>query len=264
MTAGRKEFIKLLEELSRSRHIWQTWQDFSEMSSLALRLPFEKSIHERAKALYARYEQPELIKLDRMFTIVTEELEAQYQDFLGSVFMELELGNSWKGQFFTPYNICRMMAEMQLSDVEKYIDQRGFFTVNDPCVGGGAMLIAVADVIRRKDLNHSQCIYFEAQDVDSTAIHMAHIQLSLCGLAGKMIIGDTLRMKISEAFYTPVYHLNKWSLRLALDTLRGRREQKIVEKPPPGPEPDKPFELDFLADSESELKQEPTQLVFNF
>ena len=29
------------------------------------------------------------------------------QDFLGKMYMNLNLGNHWKGQFFTPYNICK-------------------------------------------------------------------------------------------------------------------------------------------------------------
>lgn len=177
--------------------------------------------------------------------------------------MEMELGNKWKGQFFTPYHMCLMMAEMNLNGVEKHIEERGFFTVCDPCIGGGAMLIAVADVLRKRGLNHSACVYFEAQDIDSRALHMAHILLSLCGLAGKIILGDTIRMTVNEEWHTPVYHLNNWVFKLSLDALHGgKREQKIVEKPAPVPEPDQPFELDFATAPEE--KQETMQLVFNF
>ena len=36
------------------------------------------------------------------------------QDFLGAAYMELGLGNHWTGQFFTPYNVSKMMAQMTL------------------------------------------------------------------------------------------------------------------------------------------------------
>lgn len=48
----------------------------------------------------------------KCFAIVVEALERNPdQDFLGKLYMSLELGNHWKGQFFTPYNVCRCMAE---------------------------------------------------------------------------------------------------------------------------------------------------------
>lgn len=36
-------------------------------------------------------------------------------DVLGEVYMELELGNKWKGQFFTPYHVSQAMASVTLS-----------------------------------------------------------------------------------------------------------------------------------------------------
>ena len=48
----------------------------------------------------------------KCFAIVVEALERNPdQDFLGRLYMSLELGNHWKGQFFTPYDVCRCMAE---------------------------------------------------------------------------------------------------------------------------------------------------------
>lgn len=47
----------------------------------------------------------------KCFAIVVEALERNPdQDFLGRLYMSLELGNHWKGQFFTPYDVCRYMT----------------------------------------------------------------------------------------------------------------------------------------------------------
>ena len=45
------------------------------------------------------------------------------QDMLGELFMALGLANEWKGQFFTPYDICRAMAAMNLGEDLKKSDR---------------------------------------------------------------------------------------------------------------------------------------------
>lgn len=69
--------------------------------------------------------------------------ENQEQDFLGSIFMELNLGNESGGQFFTPYHICELMVEIALgNDVVQQVNDQGYVTIHDPCCGAGATLIA--------------------------------------------------------------------------------------------------------------------------
>lgn len=44
---------------------------------------------------------------------------------LGELFMALGLANEWKGQFFTPYDICRAMAAMNLGeDLKSQIEEK--------------------------------------------------------------------------------------------------------------------------------------------
>ena len=42
------------------------------------------------------------------------------------------------------YNLSVMCARMCLDNMDKLIEQNGFITLNEPSVGGGAMVIAVA------------------------------------------------------------------------------------------------------------------------
>ena len=64
------------------------------------------------------------------------------QDFLGSIFMALNLGNDSGGQFFTPYDVCRMMAEITCDNVLPTIEAKGYISINDCACGAGATLIA--------------------------------------------------------------------------------------------------------------------------
>jgi hypothetical protein len=69
-----------------------------------------------------RYSRPELAALSEMLGCVVQgldhEVEGQLRegkpafprcDFLGSLFMELDLSNHWRGQFFTPYHLCELI-----------------------------------------------------------------------------------------------------------------------------------------------------------
>lgn len=47
------------------------------------------------------------------------------QDFLGSIYMDLNLANHWKGQFFTPYSVCECMAAFQCDSYLSTINKQG-------------------------------------------------------------------------------------------------------------------------------------------
>ncbi|MGA8560676.1 MAG: hypothetical protein WB685_14775, partial [Pseudolabrys sp.] len=54
-------------------------------------------------------------------------LEEDMGDVLGGVFSELDLGNKWAGQFFTPDPVCRMMAAMTFdSSAREIIETRSY------------------------------------------------------------------------------------------------------------------------------------------
>ena len=109
-----KEFIKVFQELCYSRSSWQVWADLMAAMACALANSVDKTLprHTAREKEYAEcidrlggVEKPA-----KCFAIVVEALERNPdQDFLGKLYMSLELGNHWKGQFFTPYNVCECM-----------------------------------------------------------------------------------------------------------------------------------------------------------
>lgn len=162
-----------------------------------------------------------------MLGLITMALEENpEQDFLGSMFMRLELGNHWKGQFFTPYSVCKAMAEMNAPDLEATIEAKGWVSVNDPACGAGATLIAMANTMKNHEVNYQNHALFVAQDIDRVAGMMCYIQLSLLGCAGYVAIADTLCDPLvgsnvlqpmpnenQEVWYTPMYASEVWHFR---------------------------------------------------
>lgn len=98
------------------------------------------------------------------------------QDFLGKMYMSLNLGNHWKGQFFTPYDICTLMSEITVgSEAVAEAKTRDYISVNDPACGAGATLIAAANTFKRHRINYQQKVLFVGQDIDRVVAQMCYI-----------------------------------------------------------------------------------------
>lgn len=153
---ARKEFMDSFRKLTYRHRAWDIWRDFVIMFACSLSNPVDKDHYDEREARYMRIirkynkqEQAIFPELAAQTVLALE--ENQEQDFLGSIFMELNLGNESGGQFFTPYHICELMAEIALSDdVVRQVNEQGYITIHDPCCGAGATLIAGVHAARRK------------------------------------------------------------------------------------------------------------------
>lgn len=156
-------------------------------------------------------------------TTEPEEKEDPEQDFLGSIFMSLNLGNEHNGQIFTPYHVCKLMAEVTMDNTVQKVEQDGYISINDPCCGAGATLIAAIHAARKQlektNLNYQNHLLVVAQDIDETVALMCYIQLSLLGVAGYVKVGNSLTEPMTDNddkenyWFTPMYFSNVWVLR---------------------------------------------------
>lgn len=197
---SQKNIVRIMEGMTGRFNLWDIWQDFIVMSAITIanvvggphRESREQQYMDRAK----KYSAKELEAFAEMICEVTMEMDRNPdQDFLGELFMALDLGNEWKGQFFTPYSVCRMMAAMTYgNDLKEKVSKQGWVSVNDPACGAGALLIAFANECRRpgNDVNYQTSVLFVAQDIDFLAGCMCYIQLSLLGCPGYVVVDDTI------------------------------------------------------------------------
>lgn len=143
------------------------------------------------------------------------------EDFLGRMFMLLNIGNRDKGQFFTPYHICDLMARLTISteEIMSMIKEQGPIKVCDPTCDAGAILIAAVNVINEAlentEYNAQNCLIVVGQDIDHTVAMMCYIQLSLLGMYGYIKVGNALTETIIENdsldnyWFTPRYCLRR-------------------------------------------------------
>lgn len=204
-----KAFIKALEQIDRSKHRAEVFRDFAELSYCALAKTRAPNA-ERADALETqymdlvkRYRDPDDIrKMPELLKITMAALSVGGCDFLGEVAGEIGALNANLGQFFTPYDLSRTMAEMTLSDAGAIIEEEGFITISEPAAGAGGMLLAVADVIEAKGFDLATQVWIEAVELSPSTYHLAYIQLTARGLAGLVICGDSLSLETCETALT--------------------------------------------------------------
>lgn len=232
----QKEFVKVMEKLTYRFQTWEVWQDFVVMFATAISNAIDTAHKEKREEAYMRivkkYNKEELDLFPKLCAIVVEALEVDRdRDFLGELYMALNLGNHWKGQFFTPYNVCKMMSKITGGNFAEQIKKDGYITVNDPACGAGALLIAYAnsalESLSKQDMNFQNYILFTAQDIDMITGLMCYIQLSLLGCAGYVKIADTIINPMSDGealsefskpesdyWYTPMYFSDIWQYRI--------------------------------------------------
>lgn len=226
-----KLFLEKFEGLCSSRSSWEVWADFITATACAIANAGADRNSEIFQKREEEYEQcvkrlGSVEAAAEMFAIVTMALdENPEQDFLGGLFMRLNLGNHWKGQFFTPYCICKTMAAISSLDLEEQIKNKGWVSVNDCACGAGATLIAMANTLREHEVNYQNHALFVAQDVDRIAGLMCYIQLSLLGCPGYIVIANTLTNPVvgsvlrpiqkenQEFWFTPMYLSDVWHYR---------------------------------------------------
>jgi hypothetical protein len=154
-------------------------------------------------------------KFPELLALLVVAMEFETADHLGTLFHDLALHKTWKGQFFTPYNLCQMMASMAFGDdAKETIDRRGFITAAEPACGSGAMVIALADAMKSEGLNYQRQLHVTATDVDIRCVHMAYVQLSLMHIPAIIVHGNTITMEQFGIWHTPAHILGGWDFRL--------------------------------------------------
>ena len=234
----QKELTKPISSLAYRHSAWQVFSDFAEMGAISLSNAVDLAQKEKREARYMeivkRYRKDEIVKFPEMLARLVEALEQEPADVLGKTFHDLELHNKWAGQFFSPYHLCRMMAKMTLSDkeaVEAKIRERGYVSAAEPCVGSGAMVIALAQEMKTMDINYQKHLHVTAVDVDAKCVHMAYLQFSLLHIPAVIVHGNSLTLEEFGHWYTPAHIMDGWTWKLRRGK-GGQEEEHRIERPP--------------------------------
>jgi hypothetical protein len=216
--AHKKEITALMRENARRHRLHEVFSDFCELAALAISNSVDLRQFEAREARYLaiikRYERAEVERFPQMLALLVDWLECGFADCMGELFMSLELGDHWKGQFFTPYSVASLMAGITLGDVKEQVQRNGFVSICEPACGAGAMVIACADAIASQGVNYQEAMHVTAVDVDSTAAQMTYLQLSLLHIPAIVVQGNSLTLETRAHWVTPAHVLGGWDRRL--------------------------------------------------
>ena len=209
------EFVRSFNRIASHRHRYEVFRDFVTMAAISM----HNAIHRNAAfedeylKIVKRYESDQVTEFCVLLAKLVVLLDTEPQDVLGPLYMELELGNTNTGQFFTPHEISELMARLTYGE-ELRILSRPFITLSEPACGAGGMVLAFVKVMISHGHDPAQRLWVQCQDVDRTAALMCYLQLALWNVPAVVIVGNTLSMEVREVFYTPAHYLGLWEYRL--------------------------------------------------
>lgn len=204
-----QQFVKGLSRICPSKHGDEVLRDFSELAYCALAKaasPWPDQ-REQLEAQYmevvGRYRDKDHIRaMPEYLGMALGEIGLGGIDFLGQVAAEMGALDGRMGQFFTPYEVSRLMAEINFTNVDAIIEENGFVTVQEPAAGAGGMLLAVADVIESKGYDLETQVWIEATELSRSTYHICYVQCAARGLAGRIIHGNSLSLETYSTAFT--------------------------------------------------------------
>jgi hypothetical protein len=247
----KSQFLKVFDGIARHHSRYERFADFLELATCAVRKttlppgPDADALEQRYMNVVARYAADDIRAMPELLALTQLAVNSGGCDFLGSLATELELLDSSLGQFITPYEVSRLMAEMTLMDAGAVIAERGFITLQEPASGAGGMVLAAADVLLAKGFDPSSTLYVEAADVASLCFKMTYLQLAARGIPATVFHRNTLSLKEFDKARTPAFLP---SFVRHLPTLKRSREESH-EASSSAPPPPVAVQGDLFADT---------------
>ena len=212
-----KEIIKKINKLSGRYSVYEIFADWVKMFAISISnsvdvLNFE-SREKEYMDIAKKYNSGELKIISDMCGMLVIAMEEEMTDILGYIYHHLELHSNNLGQFFTPYHLCRLMADV----TEPVYNEKGYITVSEPSVGAGGNIIAFCEKLKKEGINYQKCVKVVGQDLDWKSVYMAYVQFSLYGIPAVVVQGDTLQNPYTggfgkNVFVTPGYAVNPYIL----------------------------------------------------
>lgn len=211
--------VRTLKANAGSRDLRTVFTDFCEASAIAIRNRVDshgfREREESYERIRSQYSAAQMDRFSEALALVAIEVTQNPRDVLGETYMQLGIADRDRGQFFTPYNVAQLIAEMQLADTSTRVPPRPFLTIYEPACGAGAMVIAMTQALARRGLDYRERLHVTADDLSLTAVHMSYLQLSLLNVPALVNRRDSLTLEHFDTWATPAHVIGGWTRRLA-------------------------------------------------
>jgi len=209
-----REIVQLLKANTGAQRLANVFDDFVEMGALALRNAVDHHGRGDREARYlqvaGKYTREQLERFGQALALVTLAMTEEPCDVLGRLYMELELGNEHLGQFYTPFDVARLVAGMNAGPLAEQVREHGFAEFYEPACGAGAFVVASALEMQRAGLNYQRQLHVTAEDIAPEAVHMIYVHLTLLHVPALVHRRNTLTGETFETWPTPAHILGGW------------------------------------------------------
>ncbi len=224
----KETYRTVVEQLARTRSSSLTvFSDFCRVAACALAMGSRETEYIDVARLYNR---DQLSDLSRAMALLVQEMETKpFTDILGDFYLSIAAHSSKlaRGEFFTPPEISKLIARMTV-DAEAIKSAGKPLTINEPACGSGGMILALAEQFAPESVD---LLRVTAQDINPVAVDMCYINLTLCGIPAKVILGDTLRNTRTTEWRNLHWHRVGEEQRLMID----RFQELMTTEPKPTP-----------------------------
>jgi hypothetical protein len=248
------EIAKRLRSI-HDRDYYSVLGDFFEASAISVKNAVDlndREVYEKRFADIAKsYGEKGMKIFAECLSLFTDEIHeaihgnAMFRDFAGELYMASGTNSKGLGQFFTPYHVSHLMAEVNLEkdrflkEIEEYPDR--VITFYEPTCGAGGLMVAAIDVMHSAGINYAHNMFIDCGDIDPRCFHMSYLTLSLLGAPAVVRLGDALAMKYHRAWFTPAYIFN-WPH--FLTELNGGKQDSYPTTPTKHASPDNKVETE--------------------
>jgi type I restriction-modification system DNA methylase subunit len=205
---SQNQYIRKFHETVDSfigRNHWQVYTDFLQLMMDSF-LSDQTPDHPREKDymdIVRQYKPHEPEKFTQMMNCIFAYMRETNRECISELWEEYA-SNSMIGQFFTPWHLCQLNADLLLKnlDWEKYTPENPCY-ISDPSCGGGRAFIAS---LKRIPLSKMDSICFCGIDVDHNVCLVAALNMLFFNASSYVIHGNALTMEVWHVFRT-IHHL---------------------------------------------------------
>ena len=199
------EMIGIIRSMSGSFSEYQVFSDWIQCTAIAIQnsccMIHDKVWKQREDDYLQIYNRHKTNRFTELTGLLQMELEENFSDVLSAIYMKGNMGSKMTGQFFTPFHLSYLTAKLGFDPSS--CDERGYYHMNEPSIGGGGMAIALARVMHEQGIDYQRRLKVVGQDLDWKGVYMSYSQLSLLGVDAVIVQGDTLAEPYLDGYPKP-------------------------------------------------------------
>lgn len=210
-----KEFQKYKKEISKLIvSIWYTdtyrvFEDFLYLSVVAIQnsLDFNQERENKYLKIINSYQKEDREKFPKILSLSIEAMQEWMGDFFWELFMELNLWNSYTGQYFTPFHVSEVMSRLTFkNDYKNILEKKWYISFHEPSCGSWGMIISSAKVMKEDGVNYQSSLLVNATDIDLKSVYMCYLHCTFYGIPAEITHWNTLTWEVFDTFHTLWYY----------------------------------------------------------